>query len=88
MDKVRKPNISESYTPSSESYSNYFSFPLPIIVSSVIHTSFSLGAGIAGQFETIIQLLLFASTSKIIGTQGNAEFVRRCVQQWKKDEEQ
>jgi hypothetical protein len=23
MDKVRKPNISESYTPSSESYSNY-----------------------------------------------------------------
>jgi hypothetical protein len=24
MDRVRKPNISESYTPSSESYSNYF----------------------------------------------------------------
>jgi hypothetical protein len=23
MDKVRKPNVSESYTPSSESYSNY-----------------------------------------------------------------
>jgi hypothetical protein len=23
MDRVRKPNVSESYTPSSESYSNY-----------------------------------------------------------------
>jgi hypothetical protein len=31
MDKVRKPNISESYTPSSESYSNYiYSFTLPL----------------------------------------------------------
>jgi hypothetical protein len=27
MDKVQKPNISESYTPSSESYTNYLTDP-------------------------------------------------------------
>jgi hypothetical protein len=30
MDKVRKPNISESYTPSSESYSNYMEFRVQV----------------------------------------------------------
>jgi hypothetical protein len=40
MDKVQKPNISESYTPSSESYSNY----LIIILRGGVHLNL-LGTG-------------------------------------------
>jgi hypothetical protein len=37
MDRVRKPNISESYTPSPESYSNYL---FPNSLSAIIKDVF------------------------------------------------
>jgi hypothetical protein len=54
----------------------HFSFPLPIIIPTVIHTHFSLGAGIIGQFEAIIQLLLLAFIPKII--MGHKEIQYLC----------
>jgi hypothetical protein len=49
MDKVRKPNISENVTPSSESYSNY----LYCHLSPLIARGFGLVTGFINKTEVV-----------------------------------